>query len=74
MWTGSITTDLASRFLQAHFTGVDPGKLFIDKAVASAEERGVSTTINFVSGDVESLEVVLGDQSGTFDVVHCHQG
>ncbi|KAF2497005.1 S-adenosyl-L-methionine-dependent methyltransferase [Lophium mytilinum] len=70
---GSITADLASRFPDAHFTGVDPGQLFIDKAVALATERGVSSNTSFIKGDVESLKEVLGDKWGTFDVVHCHQ-
>lgn len=70
---GSITTDLASRFPHAKFTGVEPGKLFVDKATALAEERGVSTRANFILGDVENLEAVLDKEFGTFDVVHCHQ-
>ncbi|KAF2816484.1 S-adenosyl-L-methionine-dependent methyltransferase [Mytilinidion resinicola] len=70
---GSITADLASRFPDAHFTGVDPAQLFIDKAVALAAERGVSSNTSFIKGAVESLKEVLGDKWGTFDVVHCHQ-
>ncbi len=70
---GSITTDFASRFPQAKFTGIDPGKLFIDKAEALARERGVAENTIFKSGDLETLNQVLGNQIGTFDVVHCHQ-
>jgi len=66
---GSITTDLAARFPRAQFTGIDPGKMFIDKAEALAEERGVTGNTSFKVGDVASLD----DQLGTFDVVHCHQ-
>ncbi|TVY30208.1 hypothetical protein LHYA1_G000729 [Lachnellula hyalina] len=65
---GSITTDLASRFPQARFTGVEPGKLFVDKATTLAEERGVSTRTNFVIGDAENLEAGLEREFGTFDV------
>jgi 2-polyprenyl-3-methyl-5-hydroxy-6-metoxy-1,4-benzoquinol methylase len=70
---GSITTDLASRFPQAKFTGIDPGQLFIDNAVKLAQERGVAGNTSFTFGDLASLEQVLGDQVGSFDVVHCHQ-
>jgi SAM-dependent methyltransferase len=70
---GSITTDFASRFPQAKFTGIDPGKLFLDKAEALAEECGVSANTTFTVGDLDSLKEVLGTQFGTFDVVHCHQ-
>jgi SAM-dependent methyltransferase len=70
---GSITTDLASRFPHAQFAGIDPGKLFLDKAKSLAQERGVTANTTFHLGDVTSLEGVLGTQLGTFDVVHCHQ-
>jgi len=70
---GSITTDLAARFPCAHFTGVDPAELFIDKAEALSQERGVTTNTTFKVGDVASLDELLGKQVSTFDVVHCHQ-
>jgi SAM-dependent methyltransferase len=70
---GSITTDLASRFPHARFIGIDPGKLFLEKAKSLAQECGVTANTTFQLGDVTSLEEVLGTQVGTFDVVHCHQ-
>jgi SAM-dependent methyltransferase len=70
---GSITTDLASRFPRAKFTGVDPGRPFLEKAEALARERDVAGNTTFKFGDLDSLGDVLGEQMGTFDVVHCHQ-
>jgi trans-aconitate methyltransferase len=70
---GSITTDLASRFPRAKFTGIDPGKPFLEKAEALARERNVAENTTFKFGDLDSLSDVLGEQMGTFDVVHCHQ-
>ncbi|KAF2431124.1 S-adenosyl-L-methionine-dependent methyltransferase [Tothia fuscella] len=70
---GSITTDLASRYPQASFTGIDPGKIFIDKAKDLARERGVEDNTNFLVGNLASIDQVLGTKVGTFDVVSCHQ-
>jgi len=70
---GSITTDLASRFPHAQFTGIDPGKLLLNKAKSLAQGRSVTANTTFQVGDVTSLEEVLGTQISTFDVMHCHQ-
>jgi SAM-dependent methyltransferase len=70
---GSITTDFAQRYPRAKFIGIDPGRLFIDKATALASERGVTSNTEFYLGDLDAAEEILGGRWGAFDVVHCHQ-
>ncbi|WP_129305716.1 class I SAM-dependent methyltransferase [Streptomyces sp. L2] len=65
---GTITADLAELVPDGHVTGLDHAPGILDRARATAEERGL-TNVDFTAGDVHAL--VYPDD--TFCVVHAHQ-
>ncbi|GAA3486599.1 methyltransferase domain-containing protein [Streptomyces cremeus] len=66
---GTITADLAALVGPAgHVTGVDSAPAILDRARATAAERGL-TNADFAAADVHALDF----PDGAFDVVHAHQ-
>ncbi|MEU3397974.1 methyltransferase domain-containing protein [Streptomyces filamentosus] len=65
---GTITADLAALVAPGRVTGVDSAGDVLDKARATAAERGLEN-VTFAVADVHSLD--FPDDS--FDVVHAHQ-
>jgi SAM-dependent methyltransferase len=65
---GTITADLAALVAPGRVTGVDAAEDVLDKARATAAERGVRN-VEFAVADVHALD--FPDDS--FDVVHAHQ-
>ncbi|KOV66653.1 ubiquinone biosynthesis methyltransferase UbiE [Streptomyces sp. AS58] len=65
---GTITADLAALVPHGRVTGVDRAPDILDRARATAAERGL-TNVDFAVGDVHALDF----PDGTFDVVHAHQ-
>jgi SAM-dependent methyltransferase len=65
---GTITVDLAARVAPGRVTALEASANALDLTRAEAERVGC-TTIDFVVGDVQALD--LPDAS--FDVVHAHQ-
>ncbi|MEU3947581.1 methyltransferase domain-containing protein [Streptomyces sp. NPDC029526] len=65
---GTITADLAERVPGGHVTGLDRAPGILERARATAGERGL-TNVRFAVGDVHAL----GFPDDSFDVVHAHQ-
>ncbi|MFG2126326.1 class I SAM-dependent methyltransferase [Streptomyces sp. NPDC048751] len=65
---GTITADLAALVPEGHVTGVDRAEGILDRARATAEERGL-TNVGFAVADVHALDF----PDDTFCVVHAHQ-
>ncbi|MFG2543444.1 methyltransferase domain-containing protein [Streptomyces sp. NPDC048594] len=65
---GTITADLAALVPDGHVTGVDRAPEIVDRARATAAERGLGNT-DFAVGDVHALDY----PDDTFCVVHAHQ-
>ncbi|MFK4146552.1 class I SAM-dependent methyltransferase [Streptomyces sp. NPDC004065] len=65
---GTITADLAALVPDGHVTGVDRAPGILDRARATAAERGV-TNADFAVADVHALDF----PDDTFCVVHAHQ-
>ncbi|MFC5994990.1 methyltransferase domain-containing protein [Pseudonocardia hispaniensis] len=65
---GTITVDLARRVAPGTVAGIDPSASVLAQARTTAEREGVPN-VEFRQGDV----LDLGEQTGTFDVVHAHQ-
>jgi len=65
---GTITVDLARRVAPGRVTALETSPDTVALSRAEAERQGC-TTIDFVVGDVQALEL----PSASFDVVHAHQ-
>ncbi|MFE2261429.1 methyltransferase domain-containing protein [Streptomyces griseosporeus] len=65
---GTITADLAALVPEGHVTGVDRAPEVLDRARATAAERGLAN-LDFAVADVHALEYA----DAAFDVVHAHQ-
>ncbi|MFJ4622117.1 class I SAM-dependent methyltransferase [Streptomyces sp. NPDC088812] len=65
---GTITADLAALVPDGHVTGVDHAPDILDRARATAAERGLTNT-DFAVADVHALDYA----DDTFCVVHAHQ-
>ncbi|MFF3818498.1 class I SAM-dependent methyltransferase [Streptomyces bluensis] len=65
---GTITADLAGLVPDGHVTGVDRAPDILDRARATAAERGL-TNIDFAVADVHALDY----PDDAFCVVHAHQ-
>jgi ubiquinone/menaquinone biosynthesis C-methylase UbiE len=65
---GTITADLAALVPDGHVTGVDHAPEILDRARATAAERGL-TNVEFAVADVHALDY----PDDTFCVVHAHQ-
>ncbi|MFR9794303.1 class I SAM-dependent methyltransferase [Streptomyces sp. MS06] len=65
---GTITADLAELVPDGHVTGVDHAPGILDRARATAAERGLANT-DFAVADVHALD----HPDDSFDVVHAHQ-
>ncbi|MFF7334318.1 methyltransferase domain-containing protein [Streptomyces sp. NPDC008150] len=65
---GTITTDLAELVPDGHVTGVDNAAEVLERARATAGERGLRN-VDFAVADVNALEY----PDATFCVVHAHQ-
>ncbi|WP_234426158.1 class I SAM-dependent methyltransferase, partial [Streptomyces kebangsaanensis] len=65
---GTITADLAELVPDGHVTGVDRAAGVLERARATAGERGLSN-VDFAVADVHALEY----PDDTFCVVHAHQ-
>src|SRR4051812_41908569 len=65
---GTITTDLAALVPDGHVTGVDHAPGILERARATAAERGL-TNVDFAVADVHALDY----PDDTFCVVHAHQ-
>ncbi|MFD7401748.1 methyltransferase domain-containing protein [Streptomyces sp. NPDC059866] len=65
---GTITADLAALVPDGHVTGVDSAPDILDRARATAAERGL-TNADFAVADVHALDF----PDDTFCVVHAHQ-
>jgi ubiquinone/menaquinone biosynthesis C-methylase UbiE len=66
---GTITADLAALVAPGRVVGLERAESVLDQASYYAAEKGVTDTVQFVVGDVHSLD--FPDDS--FDVVHAHQ-
>ena len=64
----TITADLAALVPEGHVTGVDRAEGILDRARATAEERGL-TNVDVAVADVHALDF----PDDTFCVVHAHQ-
>ncbi|MBG0851225.1 methyltransferase domain-containing protein [Streptomyces spinoverrucosus] len=65
---GTITADLAALVPDGHVTGVDRAPEILDRARATAMDRGL-TNVDFAVADVHALDF----PDDTFCVVHAHQ-
>jgi SAM-dependent methyltransferase len=65
---GTITADLAALVPDGHVTGVDRAPEIVERARATAKERGLTNT-GFAVADVHALD----HPDDTFHVVHAHQ-
>ncbi|MET9779041.1 class I SAM-dependent methyltransferase [Streptomyces sp. NPDC006367] len=65
---GTITADLAELVPDGHVTGVDRAPEIVERARATAKERGLTNTA-FAVADVHALD----HPDDTFCVVHAHQ-
>ncbi|MGW0905851.1 class I SAM-dependent methyltransferase [Streptomyces sp. NPDC002853] len=65
---GTITADLAALVPDGHVTGVDHAPGILDRARATAAERGLSN-VEFAVADVHDLDY----PDDSFGVVHAHQ-
>ncbi|MCX3063350.1 class I SAM-dependent methyltransferase [Streptomyces beihaiensis] len=65
---GTITADLAELVPDGRVTGVDRAENVLDRARATAAERGL-TNVEFATADVHALDF----PDDTFCVVHAHQ-
>ena len=65
---GTITADLAALVPDGHVVGLDAAPEVLDKARATATERGVHN-VQFAVGDIYALDF----PNSTFDIVHVHQ-
>ncbi|MFH8973476.1 class I SAM-dependent methyltransferase [Streptomyces sp. NPDC017890] len=65
---GTITADLAELVPDGHVTGVDRAPEIVERARATAAERGLANT-DFAVADVHALDY----PDDTFCVVHAHQ-
>ncbi|GGR98725.1 hypothetical protein GCM10010252_41780 [Streptomyces aureoverticillatus] len=65
---GTITADLAALVPDGHVTGVDRAPGILDRARATAAERGLDN-VTFAVDDVHAL----AHPDDSFDVVHAHQ-
>ncbi|MFD9023581.1 class I SAM-dependent methyltransferase [Streptomyces parvulus] len=65
---GTITADLAELVPDGHVTGLDRAPEIVERARATAAERGLGNT-DFAVGDVHALDY----PDDTFCVVHAHQ-
>jgi SAM-dependent methyltransferase len=65
---GTITADLAALVPEGHVTGVDQAPGILDRARATARERGLRN-VDFAVADVHALRY----PDDTFCVVHAHQ-
>lgn len=65
---GTITADLAAYVPQGRVTGVDSAPDVLERARASAAERGAEN-VSFAVADVHALD----QPDDAFDVVHAHQ-
>jgi len=65
---GTITADLAGLVPDGHVTGVDAAPGVLERARATADERGLRN-VTFATADVHALDF----PDDTFSVVHAHQ-
>ncbi len=66
---GTITADLAKLVSPGQVVGLEYAPGILEQARATAAEQGVADHVEFVTGDVHSLDF----PDDTFDVVHAHQ-
>jgi SAM-dependent methyltransferase len=66
---GTITADLAALVAPGQVVGLEYAPGILDQARSTAAEKGVAEHVEFVVGDVHSLDF----PDDTFDVVHAHQ-
>lgn len=64
---GRISIFMAKRGFEA--VGVDISRAFLEDAERKAEEYQVSSSVNFLNGDVRELKKVVGKVSHPFDIV-----
>jgi ubiquinone/menaquinone biosynthesis C-methylase UbiE len=66
---GTITADLATLVSPGRVVGLEYTASILEQARTTAAEKGVADRVDFVTGDVHSLDF----PDDTFDAVHAHQ-